>query len=170
MDASSDWPPEGNPSTLVFGCGNRLFGDDGFGPAVIAHLVENHKIPDEVHVLDVGTSIREILFNLLLDEMRPSKMIIVDAIDKGRQPGEIFEVPIEEIPDIKSHDFSLHLIPSLNLLKELRDLAGMDVTVLACQVGNIPEEVSPGLSHEVKDAIPTMSKMVMKMIRSIEKQ
>ena len=55
-------------SILIFGCGNILWGDDGFGPAVIAHLKEHYLLPDDVLALDVGTSIRDILFDLILSE------------------------------------------------------------------------------------------------------
>ena len=40
-------------SILVFGCGNILFGDDGFGPAVVNHLQEKYSLPDDVLVMDV---------------------------------------------------------------------------------------------------------------------
>lgn len=51
---------------LVFGCGNTLFGDDGFGPEVIDYLLANHELGRSVAARDVGTSIREILFDLLI--------------------------------------------------------------------------------------------------------
>jgi coenzyme F420 hydrogenase subunit delta len=45
-------------STLVFGWGNILFGDDGFGPAVVKYLQDNYPLPEEVLALDAGTSYR----------------------------------------------------------------------------------------------------------------
>ena len=84
---------------LVLGCGNILFGDDGFGPEVIAYLERHYSIPEDVGVMNVGTSARKILFPILLDEKRPEHIIIVDAIDAGRTPGEIFEIAVEDIPE-----------------------------------------------------------------------
>ena len=49
-------------SVLIFGCGNILWGDDGFGPAVIQRLKEHYRLPGNVLAMDVGTSIRDILF------------------------------------------------------------------------------------------------------------
>ena len=89
-------------SILIFGCGNRLWGDDGFGPAVIEHLAETRSLPDDVLAMDMGTSIRDTLIDLTLNPKKPKKLIIVDAVNvAGRKPGEVFEIPIDRIPGEK---------------------------------------------------------------------
>ncbi|MGI2335317.1 MAG: hydrogenase maturation protease [Dehalogenimonas sp.] len=138
---------------LIMGVGNPLFGDDGFGPAVAEELERRGRVPSFAAVLDVGTGVREILFDLILSSERPNEVIIVDALDCGREKGEIFKVKIDEVPAIKRHDFSLHLAPSLNLLKELRDEAKVAVTILACQPEPIPEIVTGGLSVVVERSV-----------------
>ena len=135
------------------GVGSILFGDDGFGPAVAEELERRGRVPSFAAVLDVGTGVREILFDLIISPERPKQVIIVDALDCGRAKGEIFKVKIDEVPAIKRHDFSLHLAPSLNLLKELRDDAGVQVTILACQPEPIPEIVTGGLSAAIEQAV-----------------
>jgi coenzyme F420 hydrogenase subunit delta len=145
---------------IVFGCGNLLFGDDGFGPSVADFLNENFTIPDVALVLDVGTSVRDLLFTMLLSEKKPTSLVIVDAVDKEKAPGEIFEISIDDIPEKKTDDFSLHQVPTSNMLKELKDIGGMGVAVVACQVEMIPEEVSPGLSDSVAEAVPRASRMI----------
>ncbi len=57
-------------SVLIFGCGNILYGDDGFGPAVIEHLFHHYQLPEGRPGLDVGTCIRDILFDLVLSEKK----------------------------------------------------------------------------------------------------
>ncbi|MFQ5975467.1 MAG: coenzyme F420-reducing hydrogenase, FrhD protein [Candidatus Hydrothermarchaeales archaeon] len=146
---------------LVLGCGNILFGDDGFGVEVAQYINKNYKIPSDVEVMDVGTGVRNILFNMVLFEGGPKKIIVVDAVDKGRKPGEVFEIDLDDIPENKTDDFSLHEMPSSNMLKELRDFCGVEVIVLVCQTKHIPEEVEMGLSEEVKKAIPHASKKIM---------
>lgn len=141
-------------SILIFGCGNILFGDDGFGPAVADYLQQNYVLPSEVLVMDVGTSIRDILFNLALSENKPRKLIIVDAVDyPERKPGEIFEIAVEGIPVEKSADFSLHQFPTVNILKELKDHTGIEIKIFAVQIEAIPNEVRPGLSKPVQEAV-----------------
>jgi hypothetical protein len=39
-------------SVLIFGCGNILWGDDGFGPAVIQRLKERYRLPADVMASD----------------------------------------------------------------------------------------------------------------------
>jgi coenzyme F420 hydrogenase subunit delta len=146
----SDWFDK---RILILGCGNILFGDDGFGPAVARRCLEERTTPSDVSVLNAGTSVRNILFDVLLSDDKPSKIVILDAVDCGRQPGEIFELDLDAYPTHKVDDFSMHQVPTSNLLRELRDLGSVEVSVLACQVAHIPEEVSPGLSAPVAKSV-----------------
>lgn len=145
---------------LILGCGNTLFGDDGFGPAVCDYLKRNYEIPEWAAVEDCGTGMREVLFDIVIGEQRPQKIIVIDAVDCGRRPGEVFELSLDEIPKPKLNDFSIHGVPSSNLLKELRDLCKVEVVLLACQVGQVPEEVKPGLSGPVGDAVPRAGALI----------
>lgn len=137
---------------LVAGCGNLLFGDDGFGCAVIERL-ERQGAPEHVCLADGGTGIRKLLFTLCLSAARPRRLLIVDAIDAGREPGEWFEIDPSEIPAVKLDDFSMHQIPTSNLLRELQAQAGIEVRVLVCQTGPLPQEIAPGLSEPVRRAV-----------------
>jgi len=145
---------------LIAGCGNKFFGDDGFGPEVVEHLTDHYNIPENICLLDVGTSIRKILFNISISEVRPEIIVVIDAVDKGRKPGDIFDISLDEVPIEKTDDFSMHQVPSSNLLKELQDLCSVKVRVMACQIKTIPESVQPGLSEPVKKAVPLMARKI----------
>ncbi len=147
-------------STLILGCGNTLFGDDGFGPAVIDYLEKHCQVPDDVTILDVGTGAREILFTITLAEKKPERIIVIDALDCGKKPGEIFTIPVENLPEKKIDDFSLHQLPTSNLLKELKDLCKVEVILLAAQPERVPEVVEPGLSKNLQDAVPEAGKYI----------
>ena len=141
-------------SILIFGCGNILLGDDGFGPAVVDHLKNNYPLPENVLALNMGTSIRDILFDIVLSEKKPQKIMIIDSIDRpGRKPGEVFEIPVKSIPQNKTSDFSLHQFPTVNLLDELQNQTGIEVRILVSQIGEIPESISPSLSDAMKGAV-----------------
>ena len=157
MDYAPDYYQK---AALILGCGNILLGDDGFGPAVVDYLKEHCRVPAHVAILDVGTGVREILFNVILAEKKPERIIIIDALDCNRKPGEVFAVSIEDIPEKKIHDFSVHQMPTLNMLKELRDLCHVEVVVLAAQPERIPETVKPGLSKRLQGAVPKASKHI----------
>ena len=142
---------------LVLGCGNILFGDDGFGPAVAEYLLAHCVLRDTMCILDVGTGVRNVLFTICLSGIRPSTIIIVDAVDVGAEAGRLFELPIEDVPLQKQDDFSFHCSPTSNLAKELLN-AGIDVRVFVCQTALLPESVRPGLSEPVRLAVPIMSR------------
>jgi len=148
---------------LVLGVGNTLFGDDGFGPAVADYMLKNYGIPDDVSVMDVGIGAGDVLFTVALSQVKPERIIVLDAVDVKRKPGEVFELSIDELPANKVTDFSLHLFPATNLLKELRDQMGVEVIILACQAERLPDAVSPGLSDSVRRALPRASEMALKL-------
>lgn len=151
---------------LVMGCGNILFGDDGFGCAVAEYILKELDVPDDVCVEDVGTATAKLLFTLLHSESVPERIIIVDAVDlQGKRPGEIFEVDLDSLPEGKAGAYSVHEFPDTNLLKELRDERGVEIRILACQVERIPEEVEMGLSVGMKNAVPRAAEMVMDNIK-----
>jgi coenzyme F420 hydrogenase subunit delta len=150
----SDLPEFCRASTLVLGCGNILFGDDGFGCALVEYVNAHYRVPDDVCLLDAGTGVRKLLFTLSLSPARPQRLLVVDAFDAGRAPGEFFEIDPAEIPVIKLDDFSMHQIPTSNLLRELQESCGVEVRVLACQTGPLPEQICPGLSPALLAAVP----------------
>lgn len=154
QSGQGDIPEYCRQPTLILGCGNVLFGDDGFGCALVDYVVSHRRVPADVCMLDAGTGVRKLLFTLCLSPERPRRLLILDAFDAGRAPGELFEVDPAGIPAVKLDDFSMHQIPTSNLLRELQESCGMEVRVLACQTDVLPEEMSPGLSPAVAAALP----------------
>ncbi len=148
---------------MVVGCGNILFGDDGFGASVADHIERSHFVPENVSVINAGTGVREILFDLILAEPRPRKIIVIDAVDANRRPGEVFRIDIEEIPKNKVDDFTPHGMPTSNLLRELRDFCHVEVVILAGQIESIPETVRPGLSEALAKSVPVAAEEVLKL-------
>jgi coenzyme F420 hydrogenase subunit delta len=153
---------------LVVGCGNVLFGDDGFGPAVVAWLDAHWRghPPAGVGLLDAGTGVRNILLTLALGPSRPERLIVVDAMDLGRSPGELVELGPDELPARAIADLSVHQVPTSTLLKELEALGGVRVRILACQVERVPEVVDPGLSPAVSAAVPRAGGIVLEQVAS----
>ncbi len=151
----------------MLGCGNVLFGDDGFGPAVVAWLDAHcrDELAERACVLDAGTGVRSILFTLALSGPKPARIVVVDAVDAGRAPGELFTLPVDGLPPCKTDDFSMHQLPTSNLLKELQEESGVDVTLLCGQVARIPDRVAPGLSASLREAVPRAARMVLARVR-----
>ena len=145
---------------LILGVGNLLFGDDGFGPAVADYLTNHFTTSDEIYIMDVGTGARKLLFTLSLSECHPDEIVIVDAVDWGRDIGQVTEIEAEALPATKIDDFSLHQVPTSNLLRELQEHYSIKITVVACDVGAIEQIIQPGLSPSVQKAVLTASQSI----------
>jgi len=150
----------------VFGCGNTLLGDDGFGPAVIARLEQESDFPGFVHLEDVGTGIRDYLFDFILDPaLAPDMLIILDAVDfEDRSPGEVFTITPDAIPAKKIHDFSLHQFPTVNLLQELAEHTKSIVHIVAAQIEFVPDMIQPGLTPAMRQAVGEASEHIKSLI------
>lgn len=152
---------------LILGCGNVLMGDDGFGPAVVQKLRQHYRLPDYAHAEDVGTSVREVLFNITLLETRPERIIVLDAVEKpGREPGEVFQISVDEIPEKKIVDYSFHQFPTSNLLHEIQDACGVRIDIVAAQTAGKLEEVGPGLSGPIRSAVDRAAEKVMELLET----
>ncbi len=147
---------------LVVGCGNILFADDGFGPAVIEALnkhSQEHPLPENVMTIDAGTGAPHFVFTLPQDCWK--KMIVVDIVEFGAEPGTMRKFSVEELP--KGSYENVHSWP---VSQPLHDLAeSCEVMVIGCQ----PERVSApdvelGLTKSVEEAIPKAIKLILEEI------
>jgi coenzyme F420 hydrogenase subunit delta len=151
---------------MIFGCGNIIMGDDGYGPAVVDQLNSRYQLPENIQAVDAGTCVREYLFDyLLMEEGRPGQIIILDAVDfADRSPGEVFQILPDQIPAKKIHDFSLHQFPTVNLLQELAQNTGIRVLILAAQIEYIPDEIAPGLSSAMSRAVTVACEKISQIL------
>lgn len=155
------------PEIIIAGVGNELFGDDGFGPAVIRALSE-HELPDNVKAMDVGLGGPHLVFSMI-DPEETKKLIIVDCMDFGGKPGSLTKIPADLLP--KSREERYMDAHSGNLLDPIGRLKGkMDIIILGCQPAYIPapdsEEFALELSQEVQGAIPKTVNIILKEIGS----
>jgi coenzyme F420 hydrogenase subunit delta len=169
-----------NKETLIIGCGNILFGDDGFGYAVINELknmtqrtsdsTSNLDLNfDNVEIIDAGTSASYFILSLI-DETTPiKKIIIVDAIDYGLEAGELKKLYPKDLPKIGKYNMDTHNVPLASILVELNKKYGIDVVVVGCQVGDISApEICVELTNEVKKAVKKAVDIVIDELSDFE--
>lgn len=166
MLEESDLPDHVRKRVVVLGVGNRLFGDDGFGPAAVQLILKSAQVPSDVYVLDVGTAVMPVLLDILLSDLRPKRLIILDTVDLGKRPGELVRVPVEQLPQTRGGLFSFHTFSARRILQELEDRKDVEVVILACQAESIPSEIEEGLSKPVEDAVSQAAPIVMEMTRA----
>ena len=147
---------------LVVGCGNILFKDDGFGPAVTEAMEEQFKdneLPDNVMILDAGTGGPHYIFSLPNELWK--KLIVVDVVEFGAEPGTLRKFDVSELPE-GSYE-NVHSWPVSQPLHDLSET--YEVIVIGCQPESVSApDVALGLTKNVEDAIPKAIKMILKEI------
>jgi coenzyme F420 hydrogenase subunit delta len=145
--------------TIIAGCGNPLFGDDGFGPAVAEEL-QIFSIPAHVMAIDAGTSAPELVFPLI-DPVVTKKIIIIDIVDFGAEPGSIVLLRPGDFPHGGLHD--AHKEGIISSLGDIR--TGIEVLIVGCQPGHVPYPyMEIGLSDKVRNAIPNTIRVLCRLI------
>ena len=85
---------QSNWETLILGIGNVLWADEGFGVRCVEALHERYQFPRSVRVMDGGT---QGLF-LLPWVCSADRLLILDAIDFGLEPGTLKLIVGEDVP------------------------------------------------------------------------
>jgi len=144
-------------SVLVLGLGNPLRGDDGVGPRLVEELIRR-ELPPDVEVLD-GGAIGLGLLDLVEGRER---VIIVDAAEMGRAPGEFVRFTPDDARFAPAPDsFSFHHA-GLSETLALADALGRslpDMVIFGVQ----PAEIGwgEGLSQAVEAALPVLIDAVL---------
>ena len=142
---------EARAPKLFVGVGNVLSGDDGVGVRA-AELMMSLPLTPDVEVFEAGTALLELAGVLELRE----RVVVVDAIDAGAEPGQVFRLLPEQIRPQDSLPLSLHQLGLLHALDEtyLRGRAPGEVVILAVQVGDLSGRMK--LSPAVKASLPKL--------------
>jgi coenzyme F420 hydrogenase subunit delta len=147
---------------LVVGCGNILFEDDGFGPAVIEAIQDyfkDHEPPGNAMFIDAGTSAPHFIFSLPHESWK--KLIVVDVIDSGVEPGTVRRFEVTELPKGRYDD--AHSWSVEEPLHELNKKC--EVFVIGCQPESVSApDVKMGLTKSVEEAVPKAIKIILREI------
>ncbi|MBP1928588.1 coenzyme F420 hydrogenase subunit delta [Methanolinea mesophila] len=147
------------PEIVITGCGNPLFADDGFGPAVVEEL-QKLQLPDNVKVIDAGLGGPHFIFTLI-DPEKTKKLIIIDIADFGAEPGDLTLLRVEDLPAGSYRD--AHSWDLTEPLQRLKDR--VDITVIGCQPKHVTApDFELGLTEEVSNAVPKTVRTVLELI------
>jgi hydrogenase maturation protease len=137
---------------VVLGVGNLLRQDEGVGVHAVRALSGVH-FGEWAEFVDGGTAV----FEALSGWQEIEKLIVIDAVRGGREPGAISRLSLREVADRTAPALSVHehgLLDALGLLKQ----AGLRVgeTVI---YGVEPAEAGWGtdLSAEVAASLPLLA-------------
>jgi hydrogenase maturation protease len=141
---------------MILGVGNLLLRDEGIGVHAAVNL-QNFALPHHVEVVEGGTDGFK-LFHLV---METDRLIVVDCVKGGDEPGSIYRFEIEDydhFPDI--YKTSVHQIS----IEEVITLSGtMRTPPRTTIVGIEPEEVfmSMELSNTISSKLPKVLEIIL---------
>jgi len=147
------------PEIVIAGCGNPLFADDGFGPAVIEEM-QKLTLPDNVAIIDAGLGGPHFIFTLL-DPTVTKKLVIVDIADFGAEPGSITKLRVEDLPPGAYRD--AHSWDLAEPLQRIKDQ--IEITIIGCQPARVSSpEFDIGLSEELQRVMPKAIRVILETI------
>jgi len=152
------------PKIMVLGIGCTLLRDEGFGVRVVHDLDRKYQFPDNVTLMDGGV----LGVNLLGYIANCDHLIVVDAIRHRGEPGDLYRLTGDEVPQRIRAKNSVHQVDFLEALTLCNALDNVPQTVI---VGVEPEdiescsiELTPTLEARKTDVIA----MVLKELEDLD--
>ncbi|MDA8432676.1 MAG: HyaD/HybD family hydrogenase maturation endopeptidase [Nitrospiraceae bacterium] len=147
---------------LILGVGSILMRDEGLGVLAIEEMERRFRFPDNVELLDGGTSGIELLSHIRDRDY----LIVIDAIKAGHPAGTVLRVEGEDVPArfrmrLSPHQLGISdLLAAASLTDELPGrmvLFGIEPKII---------EVGIGISDEVRSGMEKLLQAVIEEIRT----
>ena len=149
------------PRILVLGVGNILLKDEGVGVKAIEKLLGEYTFSPNVELLDGGT-----LGMALMDPiMACDRLVVVDAVVDGRDPGTIYHLTGIEMGKSVAFKNSMHQTDLLETLATCKLLGNCPETVV---IGVEPKDFDPWgteLTPPVQARLEDVCQAVLREIR-----
>lgn len=148
--------------TVVLGLGTPLMGDDGIGLAALEALREGWTFEPWIDLRDGGTW----GMNVLPFVESAERLLLLDAIAAGDEPGRVVVLERDAIPRWLSTKVSPHQIDLREVLAlaELRGTLPESTVAMGIQPARI--EMTDALSPEVEAALPALVERVVERLVS----
>lgn len=145
----------------IIGIGNTLYSDEGVGVHLLPYLEEALSKYSHVEIIEGATD----GMKLLEPVEEADYLIIIDAINAGRQGGELITIRNDEIPRYFGIKMSIHQVGFQEVLfaANLQERLPEDMVMFGIQ----PESLELGLelSDIVKERLPDLVARVVEQVR-----
>jgi hydrogenase maturation protease len=146
---------------LVLGVGNLLLSDEGVGVHVAQRMM-TMVMPPEVQVVEGGTD----GFGLINVITEADRMILIDAVRGGGQPGSIYRFEIEDCPPYPDmFKTSVHQISILEVIN-LSSLIGSTPRTTIIGIEPACMEMGMELSPAVEAKVPRVIQMIKEEVEA----
>jgi hydrogenase maturation protease len=142
---------------MVLGIGCILYSDEGFGVRVVEKMEKQYAFSDNVLLVDGGV----LGINLLGVISKPEHLIVVDAIRNKGNPGDLYRLEGDAIPNRIRAKNSLHQVDFLEALTLCQALDNVPKTVI---IGVEPQDIdtqSLELTAPVQARVDPVIEMVL---------
>ena len=149
---------ESNGRVVVLGVGNEIMTDDGVGVHV-ARALASENLAATVEIIEGAT-----IIDCLPGGEPIDKLIVVDAVSGGDEPGAIYRFTPDQIEVGAVRPTSIHQLGLIDSLK-MSEIAGIKPRETVV-IGVEPKKVELGmeLSPEIQNRIPEVVSIVLKEI------
>lgn len=141
---------------VILGIGCLLFSDEGFGVRVAQRIQEQYRFPDTVSIVDGGV----LGLNLLGVISEADHLIVIDAIRNNGQPGDMYRLAGEAIPERVRAKNSLHQVDFLEALTLCQALEKVpEVVILGVEPFDIETlciDLTPKIKNRVDDTVQSV--------------
>jgi hydrogenase maturation protease len=143
----------------IIGFGNKFRSDDGIGIRIINEL-EKLEFFKDIEIIDGGTSGTDLIFWAKNCE----KIIIIDAIDTGKNTGDVINIKIGDIEEFIRKDYRSLSLHDLNLADVLKLIKALGINTRISIIGIKPRSIDFGdkLSPEIERKIPELISEIKK--------
>jgi hydrogenase maturation protease len=148
---------------VVLGIGNLLLSDEGVGVRAVERLRADYALPPEVEAIDGGTSAMELLDDLA----HADRLIVVDAVLAGREPGAVVKLTGDAVPVFFRQRLSPHQVGLAEVLATL-ELTG-EAPGATVVIGIEPQTLATAmqLSAAVSASLPRVLSDVLAELRAL---
>lgn len=150
------------PSVTVLGLGNTLFRDEGAGVHILPLLEETlAMLGERVELIEGGTD----GLRLLGPVEETDRLIVIDAMNGGKEPGTVYTVQRDDIPAYYSMKMSVHQLGfhEVLLAAKMRERLPKRMVMFGIQPESL--EFGLGLSDAVRAALPEVAEKVAALVR-----
>ena len=139
------------PRVVILGLGNPLARDEGLGPRAVERLMARG-LPEGVTAIDAGTDLLAVLGEVAGAE----RLILIDAIQAGGQPGALYRRTLDELLDCAAAEpdwasaHALTLVGSIRLARKAK-MSLPPAVVFGIEPGDVA--FGEGLSPAVEAAL-----------------
>jgi hydrogenase maturation protease len=140
---------------VVLGIGNTILTDEAAGVRAVEMLEHRYKVPDNVQVIDGGTSGMEMIEDLSNLDF----LIVIDVVKTGAAPGTLVKIAGAEIPVFFRQKLSPHQIALPDVLASLELLDTMPKEIIVLGVEPISLELGMEMTATIAEKVPVLAAM-----------